>query len=107
MRTKLTLQPGQRGTKRLLRMYGDRLVCVRYRYDIQRKRRVKTVELIVDEQPWERGSREPVGVRIHRNEPVLRNRLKAAGGTWNPTRKLWEAPYGAVRALQLEDRLVW
>jgi hypothetical protein len=33
MRTRLHLKPGQKGTKQLLAQYGDRLVCVRYRYD--------------------------------------------------------------------------
>jgi len=45
------LRPGQRGTK-LLREYGDRLVCVRYRYDEQNARRLKTVELVVEAVPW-------------------------------------------------------
>jgi hypothetical protein len=26
-------RPGQRGTRKLVTRYGDRLVCVRYRYD--------------------------------------------------------------------------
>jgi hypothetical protein len=47
------LKPGQKGTKQLLTQYGDRLVCVRYRYDAQRKKRFKTVELIVAERAWE------------------------------------------------------
>jgi len=51
MRTRLTLQPGQSGTKELVEQYGDRLVCVRYRYDATRRRRFKTVELIVEEAP--------------------------------------------------------
>ena len=42
MRTRLHLKPGQRGTKLLLAQYGDRLVCVRYRYDAQRRKRFKT-----------------------------------------------------------------
>jgi hypothetical protein len=46
MQTRLKLNPGQRGTKKLVANYGDRLVCVRYRYDEQTKRRYKTVELI-------------------------------------------------------------
>jgi hypothetical protein len=45
-----TLAPGQNGTKRLLRQYGDQLVCVRYRYDKLRGKRLKTIELIIDEQ---------------------------------------------------------
>ena len=53
MRTRLHLKPGQKGTKQLLAQYGDRLVCVRYRYHTQRKKRCKTVELIVAERDWE------------------------------------------------------
>ena len=53
MRTRLHLKPGQKGTKQLLTQYGDRLVCVRYRYDAQRKKRFKTVELIIAEREWE------------------------------------------------------
>ena len=58
MRTRLHLKPGQKGTKLLLAQYGDRLVCVRYRYDAQRKKRFKTMrfktmELIIAEREWE------------------------------------------------------
>jgi len=38
---RLHLKPGQKGTKQLLAQYGDRLICVRYRYDVQRKKRLK------------------------------------------------------------------
>ena len=48
METRLSLAPGQNGTKKLLAIYGDRLVCVRYRHDAERKQRHKTVELIVE-----------------------------------------------------------
>jgi hypothetical protein len=50
MRIRLTLHPHQRGAKQLLAQYGDRLVCVRYRYDESRKKRFKTVEVIVEER---------------------------------------------------------
>ncbi len=52
MRTRLKLKPGQRGTKKLHELYGDRLVCVRYRYDAQNGRRLKTIEIIVEEKEW-------------------------------------------------------
>ncbi|WP_322816587.1 hypothetical protein [Chloroflexus sp.] len=52
MRTRLKLKPGQRGTKKLQALYGDRLICVRYRYDFETGRRFKTIELIVDEKAW-------------------------------------------------------
>jgi hypothetical protein len=48
----LTLQPGRPGTKALLAEYGDRLLCIRYRYDDEILRRYKTVEVIVEETPW-------------------------------------------------------
>jgi hypothetical protein len=103
---RLTLRPGQRGTKRLMRRFGDRLVAVRYRYDAAGRRRLKTVELIVEEAPWEPPPSQVMAVRVRVDEPVLRGRVKAAGGRWNPERRVWELPLGAVRALDLEDRIV-
>jgi hypothetical protein len=52
-RVRLHLKPGQKGTKQLLAQYRDRLICVRYRYDTQRKKRFTTVELLVAERDWE------------------------------------------------------
>ncbi len=57
MRIRLSLKPGQKGTKRLQDRYGDRLVCVRYRYDEESGKRFKTVELIVEEADWCKPSR--------------------------------------------------
>jgi hypothetical protein len=51
MRARRTLAPGQKGTKKLLREYGAQLVCVRYRYDAERRLRFTTVELIVEQSP--------------------------------------------------------
>ena len=48
-RVRLHLKPGQKGTKQLLAQYGDRLICVRYRYDAQRKKRFNTkFELVIN-----------------------------------------------------------
>ncbi len=44
---RVALKPGQKGTRRLATRYGDRLVCVRYRYDKVKRKRYKTIELIV------------------------------------------------------------
>ena len=46
-------QAGAEGTKQLLAQYGDRLICVRYRYDARRKKRLKTVEFVVAERDCE------------------------------------------------------
>jgi hypothetical protein len=53
MRTRLTVRPGHPGARHLTEIYGERLVCVRYRYDPVTRRRYKTVELIVAELRWD------------------------------------------------------
>jgi len=102
--------PGQRGAKRLLEQYGTKLICVRYRYDQQRQKRFKTVELISEEAPWTpppaRIANETlVGVRVAFKEVELQRRVKQAGGKWNPARRVWELRYDQVVALGLKDRL--
>jgi hypothetical protein len=52
MKTRLTLKPGQPGTKREVRKYGGLLLAVRFRYDADRRLRFKTVELIEEQKPW-------------------------------------------------------
>ena len=110
MRTHVTLQPGQKGTKKLCERYGDQLVCVRYRYDIAHQRRLKTVELIVEEVPWrpERAARkgaETVGVRVDVQEVALQRQVKLAGGKWNPARRVWELRRDQALKLGLKERI--
>ena len=79
-----TLRPGQRGTQRYVAQYGERLVCVRQRFDAERQERVTTVELVVD-----RVASAP-----------------RAGGTWDAALKLWRLPAGDARRLGLAERIV-
>jgi len=111
--TRLSLMPGQNGTKKLLATYGERLVCVRYRYDAKREVRHKTVELIVETTPWyprarnaRRRPEDMVAVRIAYNETELRERIKRVGGIWRPHHKLWEVDWKTVCAIGLKDRVV-
>lgn len=113
METRLTLAPGQNGTRKLLATYGERLVCVRYRYDTARELRHKTVELIVETTPWNprrrNARREPhdrVAVRIAFSESVLREQIKSAGGIWRHRQRLWEVDWKTVRELGLRARVV-
>lgn len=104
---RLTLRPGEKGTRALTRQFGDRLVAVRYRYDETRLRRQKTIELIVDESPWI--PRHPSGlgnVRIAYHETRLRQLAKSAGGKWLPEQKLWQLDQSRIVELGLTDRLV-
>ena len=109
MKARSTLRPGQRGTKRLVAIYGDRLVCVRYRYDRERQKRVTTVEIVHEEVDWTPkppyANDAVVGVRIDLNERDLQRAVKAVGGKWNPHARVWELVYREVVKLGLQDRL--
>jgi hypothetical protein len=106
---RLHLKPGQKGTKRLLEQYGDRLICVRYRYDAQQRKRFKTVELVVDEREWVPRPRVPghtiVELRIPFADTRTRMVVKQAGGRWNPERKTWHLRYDRAVANGLSDRI--
>jgi len=111
MRTRLTLHPEQRGAQQLRAQYGEQLVCVRYRYDEERQRRLKTVELIVEEKPWtppgpRRTEKQAVAVRVAAPEVALRTQVKRAGGQWDPQRQVWLLPYERVVALGLAGRIM-
>ena len=108
MRTGLNLKPGEKGTKRLVAQYGDQLFRVRYRYDAARRKRLKTVELIVDEVDWEPRhfkAETMVGVRVAWGEAELAGRVKQAGGVWNRSKRLWSLRYDRALKLGLRDRI--
>lgn len=110
MKTQTHLKPGQKGTKRLVEKYGDALLCVRYRYDESRGVRLKTVEIIVEEKPRKLAIRfrdeDIVTIIVAYTEKVLRDKLKAAGGRWDPQEKVWLVPYGSIRGTELEERIL-
>ncbi len=109
MQTRSTVYPGQRGSKKLGDEYGDRLVCVRYRYDAARQKRYKTVELIIEEVDWRperRKEDEVVAIRVGLDEVELRRQVKAARGIWHQGRKVWLLPYAQAAAMGLEGRIV-
>src|SRR6266568_2259946 len=110
MRTLLTRRAGEPGTKKLLREYGSNLICVRYRYDAERRQRIKTVELVVDRVQW-RGKAAlddsaAVHFRIADEEALLRRAVLLAGGRWDEESDTWSLPRRAARALGLLARLV-
>jgi len=104
----LHLKPGQKGTKHLVEQYGDRLICVRYRYDSARKKRIKTVELVVAESDWAPrfAPDEIVELRVEFTDVATRKRVKQAGGVWNPDRTVWQLRYDRAVALGLRRRIV-
>ncbi|MFQ6036794.1 MAG: hypothetical protein ACE5NM_13225 [Sedimentisphaerales bacterium] len=105
------LRPGQPGTKKWLKRYGEKLLCVRYRYDQQRKVRTTTVELAVEESPWHKSDQripmnKIVNVRIAYEESHFRKLVKAVGGKWNAKNKVWQLPYREALELGLEKRII-
>jgi hypothetical protein len=117
MITKATLRPGMNGAKRLTEKYGRRLVCVRYKYDEETRKKYTTVELIEEVSDWvnelsDSGlEKDPslshhLAVKVEYWETELREKVKAAGGIWRPRQKLWEMRYEDIVALNLESRVV-
>ena len=110
MKTRLTLKPGQHGTKALTEKYGNALVCVRFRYDTELRQRVKTVELIVERSDWTppppRFADEAlVPLRIEASNLGMRTKAKAAGARWNPEKQLWFVRYGRIAGTVLEKHI--
>lgn len=102
MPTRLHLKPGQNGAKPWLAQYGDRRICVCYRYDPPRQKRLKTVE--PRRPPY---ADDPiVGARISVAQVAVPELAKQGGGRWKPGRKVWELPYRQAVALKLATRIV-
>ncbi|MGQ0547138.1 MAG: hypothetical protein ACT4P3_17700 [Betaproteobacteria bacterium] len=113
METRTTLRPGQKGTRKLLARFGERLLRVRYVYDADAGRRYKTAELIVSSTPWQPRPRNPrrrnddlVAVRIAYHETDLRERAKRLGAIWRPAQRLWEMTWRDAKRLSITDRIV-
>ena len=98
------LDPEAPGARRWAASYGQQLVCVRYRVDPLRQRRLTTVEIVVDEAPTLNSVR--VGVRVAWGEKELGRTVRAAGGAWDHDAKVWMMTLGQAKRLGLADRIV-
>ncbi len=117
MRVIKTMRPGDRGTHRFHRRYGERLCAVRYRDSACGAKTLTTIEIIVDERDKvPRGicqnavhahrRAEPVALRIAYDEMELRELVKSAGGRWSKAGKAWVAQRGTAVRLGLAHRVV-
>jgi len=111
------INPGQPGSKHYLQMYGESLVCVRYRHDRKNNKRITTIELVVDKGCYfpdlyrsqnikEQYQNKIVYLHIGYNEKVLRSKVKLAGASWDADKKCWKMKYQDVLNLGLEDRII-
>ena len=110
------MKPGEPGTKRLHHQYGDRLLCVRYRGDAKQRRRITTVELIIDEgfyyvpssvekKQHSLNANRNVHLRVNYDETELRKQIKSVGARWQPEHKRWLIRYREAVKLNLQDRI--
>jgi len=106
------LAPGEPGTKKYLEKYGDRFVCLRYKYDTESGIKSKTIELTVSEEVWTKKSNYiPPNKLMHLNIPLtnvfLQKLVREAGGFWDSTAHCLRLPYNMTKALGLETRIIW
>ena len=109
LRTRQTIKPGKRGTRKLLEKYGDRLLCVRYHYDMIVNERITTVELVEERTKWKPNrisSTTVVQIKVNWGESKLASQIKQSGGKWNKLKKVWEITYGKAKELCIESRIV-
>ncbi len=101
-----TLRPNEPGTLKLVRRYGDALVCVRYREDDVGRRRCTTVELIIDEGPVQRRLTDRSLVQVHLpwNDEQTRARALKLGARWNPAHRRWTLALKLAKAMGLRYR---
>ena len=120
MEVRKKLNPGDHGTKRHVNEHGDKLVCVRYRYDDAKRTRYTTVELIVDQQHYYHSTQKKqttpkkikptkntlVKLKVAFNDHETRTLVKNAGGIWDPVKKHWNLEKHKVTRHGLEKRII-
>lgn len=111
MKIKRVVKPGRPGTKKLVQQYGDNLICVRYRYDAENRRVLKTIELVIENEPWQPDKQKIpmnkiVNLRIAIGESTLQSRVKKVGGKWDRKKRAWRVAYRDALALELLDRIM-
>ena len=78
---------------------------------LRQHRGSKPWSFLVAERDWEPprprfAHDQIVGLRVVFADVAVRDRVKQAGGTWNPERRVWQLRYDRVVALGLNSRIV-
>lgn len=106
-----TILPGRPGTKSLMNTDKMELVCVRYKYNRQYRKKIKTAEFIV--KYWNEDVKSEkipfnkiVHLKVEFGERQIGMLIRSAGGKWNKQKRYWELPYREVKSIGLEDRII-
>ena len=115
MKVGMVLRPGQKGTQKLQKEFGDALVCVRYRFDDESNRRIKTVEIVVDESempkpadsdPAQEKGPHKVAVKIPIMREDLVSTLRRKRAEYDQETKEWRMPYTVAVRMGLRRYIV-
>ena len=112
-----TLKPNAPGAKRFQEQWGDKLIAVRYRKNIDTDSHFTTIEIIVDERKYGASCVSQGKIVINKNSIVAirtpawdketRRKLIQSGAVWHKKEKLWLARYGLVSALGLTGDMLF
>jgi len=105
------IKPGQKGTRKMTEQYGDRMRCVRYIYDDKNQIKLKTIEIIIEKNPWHKDTKrisgnKLVSIKVDYGEIQIGRMIRAAGGRWDREKLVWLLPYREAKALGLDKRIV-
>ncbi|WP_374608642.1 hypothetical protein [Diaphorobacter nitroreducens] len=94
------------GARKVSRLNGEAVVCVRHQVDDERGLRHTTVELLVETATLQSDGGMQVGVRIQYADEAMRARALEQGARWDPQARLWRMPLRVARALRLQRQIV-
>ncbi len=112
-----TIAAGEKGSMRFLDEWGDNLLAVRYREDVERGLILTTVEVVVDERAKMSKNRQQIGylksrsrslvfIRIGYHERELQTKAKGAGARWDKNKKQWCMKYQSAINIGLKSRII-
>lgn len=103
------LSATQAGALKLARLYGNVLVCVRYRHDPEQRWRYTTVELVVDRAPIRRRDRSLdaiVAVHIPFSDTARQLKAQTLGARWDDKRRVWYMRCSTAKQLGLQKQVI-
>lgn len=111
-----TIKPGDPGSRRFVRQYGEELVAVRYRRATDGSRLFTTIELVVDSRESKPGvnqhavlrhqAKKWVAVRIEYGETELRATVKRNKARWSRSHQVWLMRHEQAVAMGLSNRII-
>jgi hypothetical protein len=105
-RVSKTMRPNDRGAVKLTRLYGEELLCVRYRTNRGADERITTVELIVDRVAVQKRSGDDlVAFKIKGNEFELQRWARSRGATYDRHTRMWRLQRRMIIEMGLQHRI--